>query len=330
MLHLASLNINGLRTNSKQESIFKNLKSDILCLQETRWDKTNEINCMKLWEGDIYTNNGTGKSCGVAILVKKGIIENVNCVHKDENGRCLIIDGTIDNVKLRLINVYAPNKENERKGFFEGIINWCNDVTVIMGDFNTVLTKNDISKNNTFKNDTSRRSLFKLMEKRNLLEVWRMWHKDKRGFSRKQVVKGNLKQTRIDLCLATPAWVEKVKKIEYKDNVWSDHASIELIIENKKERRNGGLWIYNESLNEDVIFKKSMRKFLNNAKEEMNYTDEMNKWWENLKVRIKKKCINYCKEKRWKENKRENDLKETLRKEAESIDAKGGGTLRHS
>ena len=327
MLHCTSLNVNGLRTNFKQDSVFQKIKTDILCLQETRWDGVCEKNCAKLWDGDIYTNNGTGKSCGVATLIKKGIMENVKCIYKDGNGRCIVVDGTYGTINLRIINVYAPNKESERKGFFEDVERWCDNVTMIVGDFNTALTKNDVSNNNTFKNDISRRTMFKLIEEQNLTDVWRMWHKEKRGFSRKQVVKGTLKQSRIDLCLATPTWIGKIKNIEYKENAWSDHASLEIMVDNKKERRNGGLWVYNASLNEDIMFKRSMGKFLSNAKEEMFYAEDINKWWENLKVRIKKKCINYCKEKKWKENKRENDLKEIICREAENIDANKGGNV---
>ena len=55
-----------------------------------------------------------------------------------------------------------------------------------------------------------------------------------------------------------------------------------------------------------------MNNFLGRAKEKMMFVDDLNEWWENLKVRIKKKCINYCKEKRWKENKRENELRKSL------------------
>ena len=320
MLHCLSLNINGLRSKQKQEMFLNQAKADILCLQETRWDEGNENDIKKLWEGDVYVQNGTQRSCGVATMIKKGVMNNVKCVHKDRKGRLIIIDGEYKEVNIRVINVYAPNNEIERKEFFEEVGRWSNENTIIIGDFNVALTKIDVSKNNVFKNDVSRRVLFKLCEERNLTDVWRMWYKNKREYSRKQLVKGVLKQSRIDLCLAAPTWVAKVNKIVYVENSWSDHMTVEMLLGNKKELRNGGLWVYNASLNDDEMFKKSMCKFLNNAKEEMNYVNDVNEWWENLKVRIKKKCINFCKEKRWKESKRENDLRHTVKRELERID----------
>ena len=315
MLHCQSLNVNGLRSKQKQGMFFVQLKADILCLQETRWDNENEQNIKKIWDGEVYVKNGTKRSCGVAILVKKSVLDNVVCVHKDEKGRLIIIDGSYKEDKVRLINVYAPNNESERRDFFEEVGRWVNENTIIIGDFNVALMQIDISKNNVFKNDVSRSVLFKLCEQHNLADVWRMCYKNTKGFSRKQIVKGVLKQSRIDLCLATPAWVAKVKKVEYVENAWSDHMTMVLMLENRKDPRNGGLWVYNASLNDDETFKKSMCKLLNNAKEEMNYISDINEWWENLKIRIKKKCINFCKEKRWKESKRENDKYEKYSEE---------------
>ena len=327
MLHCTSLNINGLRAKYKQDSVLKKIRTDILCLQETRWDGECEKNFLRLWDGECFINNGTRKSCGVAILLKKGAIENAKCMYKGERGRFIVVDGVYDNMNVRIINIYAPNNECERKSFFEDIGKWCNDVTMLIGDCNITLTKNDVSSNNTFKNDMSRRTILKLMEKHNLADVWRIRHKNKRQFSRKQVVKGALKQTRIDLCLATPIWVGKIQKIEYNENMWSDHVNLEVVVESGKKQRNGGVWVYNASLNEDVVFNKSMDKFLSNAKEEMYYTEDINNWWENLKVRMKKKCINYCKEKKWKENKKENELKEIMCEEAKYIDLNKGGNV---
>ena len=255
MLHCLSLNINGLRSKPKQDMFFNQAKADILCLQETRWDEGNEKDIKKLWEGEVYVQNGSQKSCGVATMIKKGAMANVKCVHKDKKGR-FIIEGKYKEVNLRLINIYAPNNESERKEFFEEVARWCNEDTIIIGDFNVALTQIDVSKNNVFKNDASRRVLFKLCEEHNLTDVWRMWYKHKREYSRKQMVKGTMKQTRIDLCLAAPTCVAKENKIVYVENSWSDHMKIEMLLENRKELRNGGLWVYNASLNDDETFKK--------------------------------------------------------------------------
>ena len=139
-------------------------------------------------------------------------MENVNCVFKDGKGRLLIIDCVYNAKKLRVINMYASNNEMERKEMFESVGKWCNEHTIIVGDFNVVLTRNDISQNNVFKSDLSREKLFELIKKYNMIDIWRMFNKNKQ-YSRKQVVKGTLKQSRIDLCLMSEMWVTKVNKI---------------------------------------------------------------------------------------------------------------------
>lgn len=49
MLLLASLNANGLRTESKLVSILSALTFDILCLQETKWDDAKAREMGRLW-----------------------------------------------------------------------------------------------------------------------------------------------------------------------------------------------------------------------------------------------------------------------------------------
>ncbi len=76
MLNITSLNVNGLRTQTKINSILTKIKSDILCRQETRWDQACHNYAAKQWDGQIFSNFGTIKSFGVAVLCKTGAISN--------------------------------------------------------------------------------------------------------------------------------------------------------------------------------------------------------------------------------------------------------------
>uniref|UniRef100_A0A3B4XM15 Endonuclease/exonuclease/phosphatase domain-containing protein n=1 Tax=Seriola lalandi dorsalis TaxID=1841481 RepID=A0A3B4XM15_SERLL len=91
MLLLHSLNASGLRTCGKMTAILEGIKGDILCLQETRWDKNSVEAATNIWNGNIFHNNGTIKSSGVATLIKNNNINDSKLVHKDDNGRLLII-----------------------------------------------------------------------------------------------------------------------------------------------------------------------------------------------------------------------------------------------
>uniref|UniRef100_A0A8P4KGX1 Endonuclease/exonuclease/phosphatase domain-containing protein n=1 Tax=Dicentrarchus labrax TaxID=13489 RepID=A0A8P4KGX1_DICLA len=88
--------------------------------------------------------------------------------------------------KYRVINIYAPNNENQRRRFFVSLEKWlCNDV-IIVGDFNVALTKTDVSANNTYKNDHSRTKLIDIMNDYNFIDIWRVFNPGVRGFSRRQ------------------------------------------------------------------------------------------------------------------------------------------------
>ena len=63
------------------------------------------------WKDTVYVNNGTEKSCGVAILIKNDILENIKELYSDKTGRIIIIEFKYKNIVYRLINVYAPNIE---------------------------------------------------------------------------------------------------------------------------------------------------------------------------------------------------------------------------
>lgn len=63
-LNLSSFNGNGLR-------VVVALNADILCLQETHWTDEIMMNVKEMWNGHIYVNHGSIRSCGVAILIKE-------------------------------------------------------------------------------------------------------------------------------------------------------------------------------------------------------------------------------------------------------------------
>ncbi len=115
IMNIACLNCNGLRDENKFEKVKGLIKADILCLQETHWADEIMDNIRKRWEGDIFVNHGNAKARGVATLIKGDRVNNVKQVYKDGNGRLLVIEFVFHNELFRLINIYAPNIENERK-----------------------------------------------------------------------------------------------------------------------------------------------------------------------------------------------------------------------
>lgn len=321
MFSLISFNTNGLRNQSKLEKLLVKCKNnDILCLQETNWTDNIMKDIKIKWKDMVYVNNGTEKSCGVAILIKNDIVENIKELYSDKTGRIIIIEFKYKNIVYRLINVYAPNIETDRKVFFLGLGKWCVGNCIMVGDFNLKSTRLDLATGKEFKNDTSRKVFLKMMEERQLIDIWRNEHPNKREYSRRQMVMGELKQSRIDLCIAKQSTVKYLKKMNYNFTSFSDHAILSVEVGSGVERRGGGVWCLNSSLLEEERYRNKIAACVEQEKNNMEVCGNKGLWWEGLKQKIKIISIRYAKTRNFKEREKVKGLTDALAEEAERVD----------
>ena len=71
-IKFASYNVRGLKNDIKRRKLFSYLtakKYDVVCLQETHCEKNDLPKWEKEWKGNIYSNFGTNRSKGTAILM---------------------------------------------------------------------------------------------------------------------------------------------------------------------------------------------------------------------------------------------------------------------
>ena len=90
------------------------------------------------WTGDIYFNNGTANSCGVAILFNPRFNYTHTNTSQDSSGRVLAITIKIDDHYLQLVNLYAPNSDTDRRKFFSSFFSSRYHI-VIGEDFNSIV-----------------------------------------------------------------------------------------------------------------------------------------------------------------------------------------------
>ena len=121
---------------------FLSHKWDIILLQETHVCDTNDIKIWsKLWPGKSFFSFGSNHSYGVGILFSAhlGVI-NFDAVQRDNDGRRVIVDFTLNCGHYRLINVYRPNHAPTRKAFIASLATWV--VTscrlIVGGDFSFI------------------------------------------------------------------------------------------------------------------------------------------------------------------------------------------------
>jgi exonuclease III len=100
---------------------------------------------MKGWE--IYQANGPQKQAGVAILISDKAVFKPTLVKRDKEGHSKLTKGEIDQKKITIINLYAPNVNtpNFIKHTLKDLKPYMNSNTVVVGDFNTPLSLIDRS-----------------------------------------------------------------------------------------------------------------------------------------------------------------------------------------
>ena len=123
-LRLLSLNVKGISNFRKRRAVFtrcRKQKADVIFLQETHSTEEREKQWIKEWGSQIYFSHGSSNSRGVAILWKRGIDIVVKKSFGDTCGRFIVLESKINDEEYILINVYAPNKDEQSVKFFHSL-----------------------------------------------------------------------------------------------------------------------------------------------------------------------------------------------------------------
>ena len=87
-------------------------KTDIIFLQKTFLNPES----LKIWQnefgGKIYVSHGSNHSKGVAIIFNQQLDFKINSIHKDKNGRVIIISIVLEDNTFVIANAYSPNDQN--------------------------------------------------------------------------------------------------------------------------------------------------------------------------------------------------------------------------
>ena len=91
--------------------------------------------------GTIYHANGQQKKARVAILISDNLDFKIKTVSRDAEGRYIIINGSIHQEDLIIVNIYAPNVAAPKyiNQLLTNIKKLVNSNTIRVGDFNTHL-----------------------------------------------------------------------------------------------------------------------------------------------------------------------------------------------
>ena len=106
--------MNGLNAPTKRHRLVEWIQKQdpyICCLQETHF-RPRDTYRLKVTEWKkIFHANGNQRKAGVAILISDKIDFKIKNVTRDKEGQYIMIEGSIQEEDITIINIYAPNIE---------------------------------------------------------------------------------------------------------------------------------------------------------------------------------------------------------------------------
>ena len=292
----------------------------ITFLQETHSIDEDETVWPTEWGGPIYFSNGSSQSRGVAILIPGTLSLDFKVVNetKDNEGRLLIVDCLLEDLKLTFINLYAPTKDHtvDQICFLTELNKILETNTsknlIIGGDFNTQLNI-IMDKKGGRKENQSRYSKYleSLMDEYRLIDIWRLRNPNKLRFTWREKTRGGFVQSRLDFFLVDESITYLIKDCFIKPGNKSDHSLVGIIFEIcNTQKRGPGYWKFNNKLLVDRSYVSMVRKEIEAIKTEV--IENKNTHWDYLKCKIRTITISYSKRIAKEKAKKETEMKQKL------------------
>ena len=211
--------------------------------------KSDETKIRQIWNGDCVLSGYSSNSRGVCILLNNNFEYKVISEFADASGRIAYVDLKISNLSMRLINIYAPNKDspdwyNEVLDILE---NNEQDYAVVCGDFNLALDPNlDTYNYKHVNNPQSRRVVLDSLSTYNLEDAFRHFNPELKHYTWKR--KNPLQFARLDYFLVSHSLTDLISDVSINPSYRSDHSIIQMNLQINKFNKGKGIWKFNCSL----------------------------------------------------------------------------------
>ena len=150
------------------------------CLQETQF-RPRDTYRLKVREWKmIFHANGNQQKAGVAILMSDKIDFKIKTITRDKEGHYIMIKGSIQEEDITTVNIYAPNIGAPKyiRQMLTAIKSEINSNTIMVGDFNTLLSPMDRSSEMKINKETQ--ALNDTLNKMDLIDIYRTRSEERR------------------------------------------------------------------------------------------------------------------------------------------------------
>lgn len=272
-LKIASLNCNGLRSQfsngvPKRRKLFtwlKQLKFDVIFMQETHSLATDEKKWLAEWGGVGFFAHGDNFSRGVGILIRPNTGVKIDNVHADGDGRFITLELQFNGRTITVGNYYGPNSDNPRsiEEFCCKISDYENPTILLGGDFNfslNIAKDRESNAKRIVNNDKCKETLIRFMEEKDLIDVWRELNPSTKEYT---FIKSNPpSKSRIDFFVVSHdvLYSRKGPVAEIRDGYMSDHKMITLSLNLPTIEVGRSYWKFKNSLLIDENFVTMVRQ----------------------------------------------------------------------
>ena len=174
---------------------------------------------------------------------------------KDKEGNKIVLDIQVNDLNLKLINIYGPNKDEV--SFYNSLNQNLNDneqdYILWCGDFNMTLNPELDSYNySNINNPNSRCVTLDIIKDHSLFDLYRHFHPDTRRYTWRRYKP--LKQARLDYFIVSESLIDLVESVNIKPGYRTDHSMLEVNILQSKFTRGKGVWKFNTNLLRDQAY----------------------------------------------------------------------------
>ena len=276
MIHtftICSMNCQGLGNYKKRRDVLDHLKSgkySIICVQDTHFIKSNERLILTEWGYKAIFSSFTSNSRGVAMFLQNTFQFNINETISDPSGNFILLDITIDDIQITIVNIYAPN--NDSPQFFENlkqlIMKQGNQNVIIVGDWNLLLNPTIDGVNYKHVNNPNAQNKVKqIMNELALYDAWREDYPDQRLYTwTRKVSQNTIQMGRLDFFLISENLYNMHQGVNILPGYRTDHSLITLSLQLSKQTKRSTFWKFNCSLLKHKKYIEEIKQVINENK----------------------------------------------------------------